>query len=256
LRGTTVRNDNRRAWKRQILELNTEVTNIMVGRQASEEENAAKSIEGNPRMFFKYAKKHKELRSKIGPLRKGDDTGYERGPRKMAEILSRQYESAFSEPKTDFTDLILPDREIVEIDDVEITEEAVRDALKSMVGTSSPGPDGIPAYLYKEHEDELIKPLMIILRNSLDSGKLPEGEALAVITPIHKGGEAFLAVNYRPVALTNHLTKIMERVIRKAVIAHLEKNGLMNPTQHGFRTGRSTISQLLMYYDDILFKND
>ena len=87
------------------------------------------------------------------------------------------------------------------------------DAIKSIKGSSAPGPDGIPAYLYKEHVDELVKPLMMILRYSLDSGELPEGEALAVITPIHKGGERFLAANYRPVALTNHMTKIFERVI-------------------------------------------
>ena len=76
----------------------------MIGRQAKEEEDAAKSIEGNPGMFFKYAKNDKELRSKIGPLKKGDGTGYERDPKRMAEILSKQYESVFSEPKTDFTD--------------------------------------------------------------------------------------------------------------------------------------------------------
>ena len=53
-------------------------------------------------------------------------------------------------------------------------------------------------------------------------------------------------------ALTNHLTKIFERILRKAIVKHLEVTDLMNETQFGFRTGRSTISQLSRYYDSIM----
>ena len=61
-----------------------------------------------------------------------------------------------------------------------------------------------------------------------------------------------LPANYRPIALTNHLMKISERILVKAIVKHLEENDVMNSTQHGFRTGRSTISQLLYYYNGIL----
>ena len=61
-----------------------------------------------------------------------------------------------------------------------------------------------------------------------------------------------LGWNYRPVSLTNHLTKIFEKVLKKAMVAHLEVNQLFNITQHGFTEGKSTISQLLSYYDSIL----
>ena len=53
-------------------------------------------------------------------------------------------------------------------------------------------------------------------------------------------------------ALTNHLAKIFKRVIRKEIIWHLESNNLMNQTQHGFRSKRSTSGQLLSYYDSVL----
>ena len=77
---------------------------------------------------------------------------------------------------------------------------------------------------------------------------------MAIITPIFKGGIKSLPSDYRPVALTNHVTKLFERVLRKAIILHIETNDLMKHTQHGFRTGRSTISQLIRYYDYILTK--
>jgi len=74
-----------------------------------------------------------------------------------------------------------------------------------------------------------------------------------VITPIYKGGIKSKPANYRPVALTNHLTKLFERVMRKQIVNHLNDHNLFNSTQHGFRAGRSTLTQLLNYYDDILF---
>ena len=123
-----------------------------------------------------------------------------------------------------------------------------------MKSSSVPGPDGIPAYIYRDYIDQLAYPIMEIWRTSLDIGKLPEGIAQAVITPIYKGGIKSEPANYRPVALTNHVTKIFERVLRKAIVHHMEINNMMNVTQHGFRSGRSTISQLLHYYDDIFTK--
>ena len=69
--------------------------------------------------------------------------------------------------------------------------------------------------------------------------------------PIHKGGSKGEAKNYRPVALTSHIVKIFEKVLRKHIVAHLEENGLLNPGQHGFRAGRSCLSQLLEHFERV-----
>ena len=57
---------------------------------------------------------------------------------------------------------------------------------------------------------------------------------------------------YRPVALTSHIVKIFERVIRHALVKHLEEQGLLPDGQHGFRALRSTLTQLLSFWDSIL----
>ena len=54
------------------------------------------------------------------------------------------------------------------------------------------------------------------------------------------------------VALTSHLVKIFEKILRKHIVHHLESNNLFNHTQHGFRAGRSCLSQLIAHYDKIL----
>ena len=63
---------------------------------------------------------------------------------------------------------------------------------------------------------------MEIWRISPDTGLLPEGTALATITPIYKRDDKGKPADYRAVALTNHLTKIFERVPRKVIVNHLE----------------------------------
>ena len=61
-----------------------------------------------------------------------------------------------------------------------------------------------------------------------------------------------MAKNYRPIALTSHLIKVFEKVLSKSIVAFMETNNLFNPGQHGFRHGRSCLSQLITHYDHIL----
>ena len=51
---------------------------------------------------------------------------------------------------------------------------------------------------------------------------------------------------------THSLTKVFERVVRKALVLHLEQHGLLPDGQHGFRGLRSTLTQLLSYWDTLL----
>ena len=52
--------------------------------------------------------------------------------------------------------------------------------------------------------------------------------------------------------LTSHVIKIFERVMRSHLVEYFERNGLFSKRQHGFRSGRSTLTQLLGYFDWVL----
>ena len=84
-------------------------------------------------------------------------------------------------------------------------------ACKELRSSSSPGPDGVPAALLKTASKELSKPLFLLWRASLDQGVIPADLLLVLISPVHKGGSRGVPANYRPVALTSHLTKVFER---------------------------------------------
>ena len=86
----------------------------------------------------------------------------------------------------------------------------------------------------------------------MNCGVIPVETLLVTICPIHKGGSRSVPKQYRPVALTSHLIKVFERVVRLALVKHIEQNNLLPDGQHGSRARRSTLTQLMAYWDSIL----
>ena len=65
-------------------------------------------------------------------------------------------------------------------------------------------------------------------------------------------GNTNLAVNYRPVSLTCVCCKLLEHIIYSHVMAHLQTNNLLSVNQHGFRSGFSCETQLILTVHDLL----
>ena len=106
--------------------------------------------------------------------------------------------------------------------------------------------------LLKICREELSKPIFYLWRASLDTGQIPSEQLLVLISPINKGGSRSIPKNYRPVALTSHIIKVFERVIRRALVDHIDKMSLLPNGQHGARARRSTLTQLLAHWDSVL----
>jgi hypothetical protein len=88
-------------------------------------------------------------------------------------------------------------------------------------------------------------PLTEIYKKSLEEGVIPKDWKKANVTPIFKKGDKKKRENYRPVSLTSHVCKIMERIIVNGLNQHLEKNKLIDESQHGFRSKKSCLTNLL-----------
>ena len=61
----------------------------------------------------------------------------------------------------------------------------------------------------------------------------------------------FYPGNYRPVSLTSQLGKMCERVIREVLVDFVERNQLIKESQHGFRKGKSCLTNLLDFLENV-----
>ena len=138
----------------------------------------------------------------------------------------------------------------IDISNVEITPDIVRKKLEKLNKYKSSGPDNIHPHILKEAASSICIPLSMIYGDSLDSGETPDDWRTANVAPIFKKGDRNNPANYRPVSLTSQVCKVLESIIREGVIEHLNNNNLLAEEQHGFREGRSCLSNLLTTLED------
>ncbi|KAK4806263.1 LOW QUALITY PROTEIN: hypothetical protein QYF61_013407 [Mycteria americana] len=125
------------------------------------------------------------------------------------------------------------------------------DLLHHLDTHKSMGPDEIHLRVLKELADVLTKPLSIIYQQSWLTGEVPADWRLANVTPIFKKGRKEDPGNYRPVSLTSVPGKLMEQIILSAITRHVEDKQGIKPSQHGFRKGRSCLTNLISFYDKV-----
>jgi hypothetical protein len=71
----------------------------------------------------------------------------------------------------------------------------------------------------------------------------------ANVCPIYKKGVKSDPANYRPVSLTCVVGKVMESMVRDKIVEHLAENNLIRPSQQVFMSGRSTVTNMLVYME-------
>lgn len=103
--------------------------------------------------------------------------------------------------------------------------------------------------MIKEIKDVIVTPLTIIFQKSLAESKIPENWKEAHITAIFKKGVKSCPENYRPISLTSVPGKMMEKIIRDAIVSHMTTNNLFSVHQHGFMAGKSCVTQLLEFLE-------
>ena len=210
-------------------------------------------IKTNPKAFYTFAKKNAKTYSSVGPLA-DQDKKLHSDPTTMCNMLQQQYQKAFSDPKSG-TKKPPQDKDAKgpTLEDITFTEEDIISAINDIPVNSAPGPDKITSKLLKECKKEIAPALLIIWRTSLDTGQIPDILKKQSIIPIHKKDSKAIPANYRPVSLTSHITKLFERILRKHIVAYIENNHIIHNSQHGFRPGRSCLTQLLHHVDSILY---
>jgi len=120
------------------------------------------------------------------------------------------------------------------------TSAEVIKAVKQTTPGKAPGADGIPADIYRNGGDVLLKQLTFLFRSIWEVWQVPQGLKDASIVHIYKRkGDKTSCDNHRGISLLCIAGKILARVILNRLMTHIA-NSIIPESQCGFRAGRGT----------------
>ena len=181
-----------------------------------------------------------------GNLRATADT-----PEEIADIFNNYFTSVFSVPQEDQVDNGAGKFPAAEpsFSDIVLHVGEVEAVLKSLDPNKATGPDEIPARILKETATTIAPSLCKLFNRSLGEGYIPSEWKLANVVPVYKKDETDHVENYRPISLLCIISKVLERCVLNHIHDRLED--LIADCQHGFRSGRSCVTNLLETLDYI-----
>ena len=133
------------------------------------------------------------------------------------------------------TFLSIPDRSGgITVDNIIINEEIVMKLMKNLNVNKSPGPNLIHPKVLKELCGSLINPMTLIFQKSFQYGELVDDWKTANVKALFKKGSRDNPSNYRPISLSCVPCKLMEKLVRDAIVNHMTSNKLFSDSQYGF----------------------
>ena len=132
-----------------------------------------------------------------------------------------------------------------------ITADDITKINKTLKPKLSAGPDGIPSVIIKTILQKIPRVLANIINSSLHSGIVHNRLKAAIIVAIYKKGSKTDPNNYRPIALINAISKVLEKVVAHQLRMYLEKNNILACKQFGFRSLHSCIHAMIATMEKI-----
>ncbi|KAI3376306.1 hypothetical protein L3Q82_016414, partial [Scortum barcoo] len=115
------------------------------------------------------------------------------------------------------------------------TVDQVRTQLKKIKARKATGPDGISSRLLRDCADQLCQVVCYIFNLSLSLERVPVLWKTSCVVPVPKTSRPKEPNHFRPVALTSHLMKALERIVLRHLRPLVSPN--MDPLQFAYQPG-------------------
>ena len=125
-------------------------------------------------------------------------------------------------------------------DNVVLSKEQLENRLCKLAAKKSPGPDGLSGDIVKRAIQVRFEPWRMLLQACLRTGNFPSIWKNGVVRAIPKPGSAA----FRPITLLDVAGKILDSLLAKEILDHVQSTGQLCQSQYGFLPGRSTVQAL------------
>ena len=226
------------------------VKKLMLRGKKDFEKKIGSDANRNPKRFWAHIRSKLKSRTGVAPLRQKDTdkSSLRFSDKDKANILQQQFCSVFTrEPEGSIPNFDVKSQQ--NINDLQITEDMVRKEIIGICIHKAFGPDEIHPSMLKELIDHVTGPLTFIFNKTISDGCLPDDWKKASVSPIYKKGAKYIPANYRPISLTSIVCKLMESILKKSIMEHLNHEDLLSSKQFGFINKRSTTTQLLSFLE-------
>jgi ribonuclease P/MRP protein subunit RPP40 len=218
------------------------------------EEKLANNIKNDSKSFYyAYVGSKKKANNKIGPLR-DNSKQILISKTDNANLLNTYFSSVFTVENVDSIPIsieMFSGNSDQTLTDIQITENIVLEKLNIININKCQGSGQIHPKLLYELRNEIVKPLTKLFRVSLQLSIVPQDWKEANVAPLHKKGSREKPENYRPVSLTSIIGKIAESIIKDNIVAYLDIYNLIKSNQHGFTKGKSCLTNLLDFFEEV-----
>ena len=121
--------------------------------------------------------------------------------------------------------------------------------IKNLNANCATGHDSIPASFIKPISDIITPHLVNIFNTCIDTQTYPQSFKLSRVSPIPKIDSPTSLDDYRPISILPCLSKILEKIMAKQIINHIEKTAIYPSSVNGCRKAHNTSSALIKIRD-------
>ena len=205
------------------------------------------NLRSNPRSFWTFV--NSKRKGSGTPTNVYLDNAASKSNSEACELFARHFASVFAHSSASIAEctLAMPSvpADVMDLGTFHISANAVEKSASKLKNSFRPGPDGIPAVIFRRCIRSLAQPLARIFNDSFAQQKFPDIWKKTIMFPIHKKGDRRNVINYRGITNLSAGSKLFEIIVNEVLLQHSKQ--YIAPNQHGFVPGRSVCSNLVEY---------
>ena len=165
--------------------------------------------------------------------------------------LIRKLPNPTEDPLVDYQKILGPNELSLKFKTVSMSQ--LKLCLSNMKASNSSTEDYISIKAIKCAQNEILPLILKLVNRIIETGDFPENLKTTKIVPIaKKGKDTATAEGWRPINIVNAIAKIVENVLLKQWVEHLNTHDLIKHGHHGGSKGKSTQSLVLEIFNELV----